>query len=198
MNPMRINNIFGASRKIAWLMAVLVGASGLNGFAQQTNNAASRLDYASFKLITDRNIFNSYRTSRSSRSERRDSRKQVKADTFSLLGVMSYEKGTFAFFDGTSSDYRKTIKRSEAIAGYTVTDIAPNRVKLVSGTNQFELRVGSQMRREEDGEWFLVAQAESYPSQTSAATTDASTASSADADEVLKKLMQRREQELNR
>ena len=29
-----------------------------------------------------------------------------------LVGTMTYEKGTFAFFDGSSSEYRKALKRA--------------------------------------------------------------------------------------
>ena len=71
---------------------------------------------------------------------------------------MSYEKGTFAFFDGTSSDYKKALKLTDSIAGYKVTNIAPNSVKLASGTNELELSVGAQLRREEDGPWLLASQ----------------------------------------
>ncbi len=75
---------------------------------------------------------------------------------------MSYEKGTFAFFDGTSSEYQKVLKLTDSIAGYKVTNIAPNSVKLVSGTNELELNVGEQLRREENGPWLLASQSASY------------------------------------
>ena len=75
-----------------------------------------------------------------------------------LVGTMTYEKGTFAFFDGTSSDYKKALKLTDTIAGYKVTTIAPNGVKLASGTNEVELSVGAQLRREEDGPWLLAGQ----------------------------------------
>ena len=79
-------------------------------------------------------------------------------DSLTLVGTMSYEKGTFAFFDGTSSEYKKALKLTDAIAGYKVTNIAPNGVKLASGTNELELSVGAQLRREEDGPWLLASQ----------------------------------------
>jgi hypothetical protein len=117
---------------------------------------------------------------------------------------MSYEKGTFAFFDGTSSEYKKALKLADAIAGYKVTNIAPNGVKLASGTNELELSVGAQLRREEDGPWLLASQSTSYaatPASTStnAAATTNTTGSDAAAggaeSDILKKLMQRREKE---
>ena len=117
---------------------------------------------------------------------------------------MTYEKGTFAFFDGTSSEYKKALKLADAIAGYKVTNIAPNGVKLASGTNELELSVGAQLRREEDGPWLLAGQSASYastPASTStnaaaATTTTGSDAASGGAEsDIIKKLMQRREKE---
>ncbi len=43
---------------------------------------------------------------------------------------MSYEKGTFAFFDGTELRLQEGAEADGLIAGYKVTKIAPNAVKL--------------------------------------------------------------------
>jgi hypothetical protein len=115
-------------------------------------------------------------------------------ESFSLVGTMSYEKGTFAFFDGTSAGYRKVLKLADAIAGYKVTNITPNYVKLTSGTNQLELRVGMQMRREDEGEWLLASQAEAYASAAAAPNAERPAASGGDDNEVLKRLMRQREE----
>jgi len=66
---------------------------------------------------------------------------------------MRYEKGLFAFFDGTRSDYRKVLKQDDTIAGFKITAIEPSHVMLGSATNEIDLRVGKQMRREDEGEW---------------------------------------------
>jgi hypothetical protein len=111
---------------------------------------------------------------------------------------MSYEKGTFAFFDGTSSEYKKALKLTDSIAGYKVTNIAPNAVKLTSGTNELELRVGAQLRREEDGPWLLSGQSASYASahgSTSTTTTGSGAASGGADSDIIKRLMQKREKE---
>jgi hypothetical protein len=92
-------------------------------------------------------------------------------DSFGLVGTMSYEKGPFAFFDGTSSEYRKALKRDDGIAGFKVADIEPAYVKLASPSNEIELAVGMEMRREDKGEWHLAARAE-----PPAASLDRSTA----------------------
>ena len=102
-------------------------------------------------------------------------------DSLTLVGIMSYEKGTFAFFDGTSSDYKKALKLNDVIAGHKVTNITPNSVKLADGTNELELTVGMQLRREEDGPWSLAGGPGSYataPTSSSTSTSATSTASS--------------------
>jgi hypothetical protein len=162
----------------------------------QTTNAVARLDYPSFKIITDRNIFDPNRTSRSSR--RTDATRPARVESFALVGTMSYENGTFAFFDGSGSSYRKAVKTGDLIAGYKVVDISADRVNLEANGQQLELNVGVQMKKQDEGEWQLAGRAESYStsSPATAATEKTNAASGGEVDDVLKKLMQKREQEL--
>jgi hypothetical protein len=121
----------------------------------QSTNAPRRLDYSDFKLIPDRNIFNTRRYARSAgASERRDSRRVSRVEAFTLVGTMNYEKGPLAFFDSSRSDYRKAAQPGDSIGEFKVTDIDLNQVRLVAGTNNIELAVGKQMRREDEGNWF--------------------------------------------
>jgi hypothetical protein len=173
----------------------------------QTNALAgtNTLDYAAFKVIVDRNIFDPNRLPH--RPGERPVRQAPKSvDSLTLVGTMSYEKGTIAFFDGTSSEYKKALKLTDTntIAGYKITHIAPNGVKLVSGTNELELRVGAQLRREEDGPWLLASQSASYAAPPASASTNAAattTPSSSDAasggaeSDIIKRLMEKREKE---
>ena len=150
-------------------------------------------EYNTFKLVTERNIFDP------NRMPRRRNGPPVKVRTlesFALVGVMSYDKGTFAFFDGSSSDYRKAVKLDDTIAGYKVTNIDGNAIKLASGTNQVELHVGMQLRREEGSGWVASTQSEAFTSDSStpAAAHSDSPASGADSD-VLERLRKRRDQE---
>lgn len=198
------------------LAFVILLTSSSSAFAQQTS-APSRTDFSSFKIVTDRNIFNPNRSSRSSpRSERTETRRAARVESFALAGTMSYEKGDFAFFDGTSSQFRKSAGVGDSIAGYKVLEVTSRSVKLAAGTNHVELAVGMQLRREDEGEWALSAASGTFASGTrtapppevtdpetapaapgEAASAEAAPASSGGEDEILKKLMQKREQELN-
>ena len=158
------------------------------------------LDYSSFKIIADRNIFNLNRSARSARGGGA-ARKQTKVETISLVGTLSSEKGRLAFFDSSSSQYKKVLKPADTIAGFKIKDIALNHVTLESGGKVTELRVGMRIRREEEGEWHVGGQTESLASSTSQSATPADAAGSISDDEdndVLKKLLQKREEELNK
>jgi hypothetical protein len=158
-----------------------------------TNGTPSGRDYSAFRLIADRNIFDPNRSPRDHRS----TEKPKTSDSFTLVGTMSYEKGIFAFFDGTSSDYKKVLKPQESIAGYKVASISSDAIKLARDTNVLELRVGTQMRRRDDGSWEQIASSASYASSTSSSSsssTDAVSSGGAESD-TLRKLRERREKE---
>ena len=167
--------------------------------ARPETNAPAKLDYSAFKIIAERNIFNPNRSSRSGRS-RAAQQRRPKADSFALVGTLSSEKGSFAFFDSTSSQYKKVLKRADTIAGYKVKEIALNHVKLESGGKEIELRVGNRMRKQEGGEWRLAGQTESSASTNESTASADSTESISDEEtnDVLTKLMQQREEELNK
>lgn len=192
------------------LALVLLTAAGRKAGAQ-TTNSSSRLDYPSFQIISDRNIFNPNRSGRAGRSTRKEPEKAVKTESFALVGTMSYEKGSFAIFDGSSSEYRTVLKPAETIAGYKITEIAYDHVKLAStATNgvDIELAVGMQMKRQDEEEWrpgartgsFATSSGPAAPSATSEASSGSNSSpgstSGGGASDILKRLMEKREQEL--
>jgi hypothetical protein len=192
--------------------ALMLTLIAIAPFAAETTNETrkagvpSRYDYQSFKIIPERNIFNPNRSARSTRNDK-EPEKPKKAESFALRGTMSYEKGTFAFFEGSSSEFRKALSPNQTIAGYTITAIEPNGVKLEHGSNKVELAVGQQMRREDEGEW-TVSQADrsmasskspSSGSETNSGTNASSAASGPDNENpILKRLRLKREQELKK
>ena len=154
-------------------------------------NAPAALDFSAFRLITERNIFDPNRSPRAVVSARPKT-----VDAFSLVGTMSYAKGDFAFFDGTSSDYRKVLKVAGTIAGYTVQAISPDSVKLVRENQQLDLAVGTQLRRQDDGTWVKAAAAGAYAASSSSANPSSSDSSGSGGEsDIIKRLMMRRQQE---
>jgi hypothetical protein len=194
VGSLSIPNRGGASRRIAMATALL--ACLLLPLHAQDARPAGRPDFAAFQIIVERNIFNPRRGPPGSQSDRRDDRAPAKVESFTLVGTLTYEKGPYAFFDGTSADFHKALQLDGAIAGYKITNIVGNQVQLVSGTNAVALRVGMQMRREDEGAWEPIG---TYigASTASVSSSGSSVSSSAEEDsDALKRLMQQREQEL--
>jgi hypothetical protein len=181
--------------RVAWLSMICLGAVIPTARSAGTNNTTkgsnARVEFDAFHLISERNIFNPHRSERgdnrptTSREERR-----VRRDSFSLLGTMSYEKGRFAFFDGSGPDYRKVLQPDQNIAGFKITAVALTCVKLETTNGQIiDLCVGMQMSKQEEDEWHL-----SDPVSSSNPSTNGTNGLASD--EVTKRLLQRREQEV--
>ncbi len=174
-------------------------SAATNSVPAAADSGPTSLDYSAFRPIADRNIFNAGRSSRSARSGERP--RQVQVDTFTVVGTMSYAKGDLAFFDGSSGAYRKAVKLGESIAGHKVVGITAEEVQLEAGDKKLALKVGGQMRREDEGPWSMAAAGVSHAvtgSAASAATGAAETAdggSDGEVSDVLKRLLQKRAQE---
>ena len=182
----------------------VMGSGRKSGVGFQTNSVAvvDEYSYEAFKLINDRNIFSPSRTRSSSREEIRERPKKARIDKFALVGTMIYFKGTFAFFDGSESSYRKSLKVGEKVAGFEVKAIAQDGATLLVGTNAISLKVGAGMQREEEGEGqqtsnpggFEVASSKGDKSEKSdSGSTDSSGGGESD---ILKRLLEKREKEL--
>ncbi len=180
---------------VALLLAVVFPAA-----AQSTNGT----DFASFQIIGQRNIFDPNRVPH----RRSTSSAPRVVDSFSFVGTMSYAKGTFAFFDGASPDFRKVLKLDGDIAGFKVTGITSKSVSLQNGTNEAVLQMGMQMRRGDDGQWAVSAEPASYAStgassgsygpvgsQLDTAAQNTSSTSIGGESDAVKRLIERRAQE---
>jgi len=185
---------------MAWL--TLGFAGGL--FAAEATNgvavvASTRGDFVAFQIVSERNIFNPHRSKRSGERPpptRMEPEKRVTMDRFALLGTMSYEKGRFAFFDGSSLEFRKVARPEDLIAGFKITEIAPTCVKLqLTNGTLLELCVGMQMKRSEDADWQLAGRADGSNGSSSSGSSSSSGNSTPESDDVLKRLLQRREQD---
>ena len=169
--------------------------------SDQPSVPANGFDLRSFRIIYERNIFNPNRSPRSSGAPpvtRRETERRpvARSETFALDGTMSYEKGSYAFFDGSGSQYKKVIQAEETIAGFKVTAVTPKCVTLEHEGKSIELCVGMQMSKTDDEkDWRM--QERSEPATSSRSSSSSSTASSggAGAEEVLRRLMEKRAQE---
>jgi hypothetical protein len=174
----------------------------------KSNEPSGGLDMKSFEVVSKRNMFN---PGRSPKVTSAPSPRPKRVETFTLTGTLSYDKGDFAIFEGTASEYRKSLKVSEKIAGYKIKEIAADHVILNASSNKtIFLPVGSQMRKIEGEGWVFKKMAEissdnsnstSGPGSATvgaAATTPSTSASSTGGDaqsDIIKRLMARRASE---
>ncbi len=191
-----------------WLALALVLVNGLFAGAQ-SNGVPGPTAYSSFsRFITERNIFDPSRYAHNAARPYQSSRTIHSTPTFTLVGTMSYEKGMFAFFDGNNSDLRKVLFQSDSnsIAGYTVVEITLAGVKMQTADKKqtVQMKIGEMMRLE-GKEWqpagrreLAASTAESAASAVEGSSPDAGAApaSAGEPNDILKKLMQQREQEL--
>jgi hypothetical protein len=165
----------------------------------EDTNALSSNDFSSFRIIAEKNIFNPNRSAHVERGDRATPARAVTVESFTLNGTLAYEKGRFAFFEGSSPAYRKSLKPDEKIAGFQIKDIAYDHVTLETNGQSLEMKVGMQMKRENEGEWQLAARSEaSAPAGASSQTVESEEAESPSGsgeNDVLKRLLQKREEE---
>ena len=175
------------------ILWIAVGLAVCGAAPAEPTNAPPRTDYAFFKIIPDRNIFNPNRYAHHAGTS-----SNADEDAFALVGTMSYEKGTFAFFDGAKTNYQKVLERDGEMAGFKLAAIRPDGVTLLAGDKPMELKVGARMRRDAEAGWQVVEETEASPEESAgtAPTSAAADDAGMDQNDVLKKLMQKREQEL--
>ena len=116
---------------------------------------AEGFDEGSFRIVSERNIFNANRSGGSPVRSSSFSQRPRQLDSFSLVGTMAYEKGAFAFFEGSRSEYTKVLKPEGLIAGHKLVDVYANSVKMDVDGKAIELPIGSQLRREDEGTWHV-------------------------------------------
>ena len=153
-----------------------------------------------FRIIAERNIFNPTRVGRTRATPEE---KPPKVDEISLVGTMQYDKGVVAFFDSTDAQFRKNLKEGDTIAGYKVGKISTDGVELTKDDKTVNLQVAQQLRRREGGEWTVTAAPvrvgpTAGADAVRAAAEAAATAIPPDASEALKRLMEKRKQQLSK
>ncbi len=194
-----------AFRRIAILLIMLTAAEATlcaqSRAERRSRIAATQADdpFDAFRSIGDRNIFDPNRLPR----VRRDSSTDAPApadEVVTFVGTLQYEKGLFAFFDGSMPRYRTTVPVGGTIAGFSVTQVAPRSVSLATKERQLTLKMGESLSRREGTDWTV----STLPVPLSGPPTPSATPSSApapvaipsDASATLRRLMEQRQKQL--
>jgi hypothetical protein len=221
-----MTNGSGATARLRLAAALALWAAAATWLPAQETATSADDGFEAFSLIFERNIFNPDRSPRGNEElpEPFETQSQpVETESLVLLGTISYEKGSFGFFGGSRSEYRKTVPVDATIAGFQVTRVGPQSVRLESDGHVLELPVGRQISRKADEEeWKIMdrtdafaqnarspgssrSHGESFRDENGSRSREENRRSSGDGGEkeagvdeldILKRLMQQREQEL--
>jgi hypothetical protein len=157
--------------------------------------------FDAFQVIAERNIFNPNRTGRTRAVQEE---KPPRIDEISLVGTMQYDKGLMAFFDSPDSAYSKAAREGESVGDFKVQRITADGVELTRDGQPLALKVAQQLRRAEGGDWTVTATPVRTDASVSASGAKPSRANEpppaveipADASEVLKRLLKKRDKQL--
>ena len=197
----------------SWIGSLTAGVllGSLLVFAAETHQSPVIDSKEVARRVADRNIFDPERQPRIRGESRPTPKPKVVASAdapeFGLVGVITYPRGTFAFFDGNASEFHKTLQLNAVIAGQTLSTITPQSITLMASNRPPNLlRVGQRLRQDSEGVWQLVTGlgGEGFKRLGSAGgATGTSSASSTTpsedppgSDEILKRLLKKREQEM--
>jgi hypothetical protein len=149
--------------------------------------------FEAFETIVDRNIFNPNRTGR---TRALPDQPPPRMESFALVGTLESEDGRLAFFDSPDPMYQKVVAEGESIAGMTVRRITATAVQLATEERPIGLRVNQQLRRVEGGTWRVAPREAPGGEIAFSAGTAGMPPVPPGASEVLRRLMEQRQQQL--
>lgn len=178
--------------------------AGLAALAFIPPTASSQTQgFESFRLVRTRNVFNPDRRatrSDSPRPRREDSGNR--SNVLSLTGTLITPEKAMAFFSGSRSEYNKVMAAPGTIAGLEVKAITATQVELQHGDKKIVLTPGQQVSLGDDGPGDVTSSPSAAPvaSNPFPTTTSApgSPAPSGDRSELLRRMMERRQQETSK
>ncbi|MGC9326472.1 MAG: hypothetical protein ACP5I1_02450 [Candidatus Hinthialibacter sp.] len=196
------------SRFISMLMsAVCLICSIIASGEDQPSEDPPASEFEKYSILMERNIFNPNRQGPSAPKI-----VQVvapKIDQFFLVGTMIDETNAYAFFEGAESAFNSVCQIGSVIAGHKIEEIRSDGVTLIANEQPIQIAVGKGMMRKDQGAWEIISEtprarqrAPSSSSDQEAQIVSSDKASppetqSNTTNDILKKLMEKRRQELN-
>jgi hypothetical protein len=181
------------------LFSLLLAAGAVAAAAQETNSGGAQ-DLKSFDIIVQNNIFDQSRTGLGGLSNRRA---QPRVERLTLGGIVADPTHGEAYFGGSGAP-DTLLKVGDHVAGFEVSRITPDCVRLTNSSNTFVLDMDNRrsLRRVDNGPWEgssdqsdPVNIATNSPDETAASPPGAADAPHPGESAIERKLRLRREQE---
>lgn len=133
----------------AFLLALVLAAFGSS---MQASAATGSKGYEAFKTVRTRNIFDPNRrpvreaAPPQQQQPRSPSQPRTRSSTFTLTGTMVREGRSLAFFSGSRTEFSKVISVGDSVANYKITAIEPAQVSLEHDGKTLTLALGTPFR----------------------------------------------------
>ena len=180
------------------------------GAAKKSDSDRSGLRFEDFAPILSNNVFDAHRqdSARLDAEKERDQQRPIPVDRFALVGTMHNKGQAFAFFTGTEPAFRSVIQVGQKIADHTVVSILNKAVTLSKGDASFEFAIGMEMSRQgETEEWKLNPNADGRWRSSDSGKLERSNDEreqekpdglAVDKADILRQMIERRKQDLNK
>lgn len=208
------------------LSAVCFFCAAIWANGPSVGRSAAAPEFEAFQVILDRNIFNPSRrpvdrtgrgaTDAADGNEGHDEREALAysatGEYLSITGALLYDEEAVAFITGSRPEYMAVVRQGDMIAGFRVESIRTNHLVLRNDERTITVPVGFGLSRHGDEPWRLSASNTSgtYAGGSSIQTPEEVDASNNSGDagssdvrpavpseDVMEKLRQRRQQELD-
>ena len=187
-----------------WHFPLVLFLAG-NAGAQAAEKVAG---FDAFRLMRTKNMFDPNRRparTETASAQRPAPARENKSSSLTLTGTMVTEGKTLAFFAGTRADYSKVLSVGDTVADCKITAIRPAEVEMERGGKPGVLAVGHQLQIEGAPSDVPAVEPAAAPvpgaapaDPTAPAGPTAGPAPSNDKSDVLRRMMERREKEMNK
>ncbi len=163
-----------------------------------------------FRLVVERNIFDPERRRREPENVRTEALpERPPTDRILLVGVLVEEATAYCFFESDVREYRGVAALGESLGDLRVAEIKTGEITLAEGERTIKMSVGMSLMKEGDGEWQQDSpgassagldvgdeERESSSETASEAGSQGKAGDSGGMSDVMRRLMEKRKQEL--
>ena len=202
-------------RAVCMVIVALAAVPAWNVIPLQAEPSAKKPSFDTYRLVKTRNIFDPDRRSMASTPQATQpaTKPVTRSDYVALTGVMVTDEKSLAFFSGSRSEYNKVLPEKSSIAGATVLKITASNILVERDGRQITVAVGQTVPL--DGSAPVAAPApptddtassssstnsNSNPNSNSRSNSGSQSSSrnapSTDRSEIMRRMMERRQQQL--
>ncbi len=106
-----------------------------------------------FAILYKNNIFDPNRKPYREGRKRLDPQPEPQIDAFTLIGLMAYADRQIAVLSGSSSEYNGVFKRNDQIDNLKLISLSDKAVSFAEGETTFSVDIGTSLRRVDGGDW---------------------------------------------